>query len=293
MTDPGWLDRREFPFESRFHETAVGRMHYVDEGRGDPIVFVHGVPTWSFLFRKLIAGLSDGHRCVAMDHLGFGLSDKPGSYSYEPQLLADNVEGLLGSLDLEPCTLVVHDWGGPLGLPYAIRHPDRVRRIVLFNTWLWSAAGLRTRVLASLLAGPLFAWAEQRHNASTRLFIPQVMGGRARLTPAIHRQYLEPLAAEGDRKAVLALARAIRDAGPWLDVLWQQISVISGLPALIAWGMRDPVFTAADLARWRGVFDRCEVHRYETVGHFPPEEAGEELCTTIEAFISGGGGTPR
>ena len=113
-------------------------LHYIDEGRGDPVVMVHGTPTWSFLYRHVVKGLSKNYRCIAPDHIGFGLSDKPQGWSYTIEAQAKNLQVLLDSLDLEDITLVVHDFGGPIGLSYAIENPEKVSRLVIMNTWLWS-----------------------------------------------------------------------------------------------------------------------------------------------------------
>jgi haloalkane dehalogenase len=137
-----WLDKKEFPFRSNFINLDMGRMHYVDEGDGEPIVMCHGNPTWSFLYRHLVKGLSPHYRCVAIDYIGFGLSDKPLTWSYLPHEQARNVETLIDRLGLKDITLVVQDWGGPIGLSYALRHPDNVKRLVIMNTWLWSVKGV-------------------------------------------------------------------------------------------------------------------------------------------------------
>jgi haloalkane dehalogenase len=282
--DPDWLDREEYPFESKWFETDAGRMHYVDVGRGDTFVFVHGVPSWSFLFRKLIRGLSDRYRCVAMDHLGFGLSDKPQGYSYDPGDLQLNAERLLESLDLERVILVVHDWGGPLGLPYAIHRPQKVRGLVLFNTWMWPSTGdRRIELFGSILASKAYAALDTRYNVTMRM-LPQALGTRVRMRSEIYRQYAEPLAEASRREGSTALLRAIVGATPWLSVLWQQAGALARFPALLCWGMRDIAFTERDLERWTSLFEQAEVHRYERVGHFPPEEVGDELCAVLDAF---------
>ena len=134
---PVWLDRSLYPFTSRYFDSADGRLHYVDEGAGSPVLFVHGTPTWSFLYRHLVTRLAPRHRVVAVDHLGFGLSDKPAAAPYEPRDHARRLVALLDSLDLSGVTLVVHDFGGPIGLSAALARPERIDRLVLFNSWMW------------------------------------------------------------------------------------------------------------------------------------------------------------
>ena len=139
LARPEWVSETMFPFESRYFTTPSGhRMHYVDEGDGEPIVFLHGNPSWSFEFRHLINGLRSDFRCVAPDHIGFGLSGRSqSSVDHHPDAHAKSFEALLEDLDLRDVTLYMSDWGGPIGLDFARRHPDRVKRIVIANTWSW------------------------------------------------------------------------------------------------------------------------------------------------------------
>src|SRR5690242_14611464 len=152
----GWVDPDAFPFRARFFDSGEGRMHYVDEGGGAPVVLVHGTPAWSFLYRHLIAGLVRTHRVIAIDHLGFGLSDKPADGRYRPADHARRLTALLDHLDLEPVTLAVHGAGGPIGLSYAIERPEKVGAIVLFNTWMWSLENdMNVQRTSRIASGPL------------------------------------------------------------------------------------------------------------------------------------------
>lgn len=141
---------------SRFFQAGEHRLHYIDEGEGEPIVMVHGNPTWSFLYRKFIKELSHTHRCIAPDHLGFGLSDKPSGWSYKPADHAANLAALLDKLDLIDITLIVQDWGGPTGLSYALKNPERVKRLVIMNTWFWPVEDERHyRLFSGMVGGPI------------------------------------------------------------------------------------------------------------------------------------------
>jgi haloalkane dehalogenase len=290
MEHPDWLDRSAYPFTSRWWDTGAGRMHYVDEGSGEPVVFIHGVPTWSFNFRHLLRHLSLTHRCIALDHMGFGLSDKPErGDTHAPEALASHVEGLIEGLRLRDVTLVVHDWGGPLGLAYALRHPANVRRLVLFNTWMWSAEGdLRAQFVARMLASPLYRVLEDRFSVTARLFIPLAMGERGALSREVHRHYIEPLRRREDRHEVWALVRAIRHADAWVGSLWAQRERLAGLPALVLWGLKDPAFTRRDLERWTALLRHAQVHTWPSLGHYPHEERPQEVCERIARFLAGG-----
>ena len=135
---PDWLDRNEYPFESNYFDLPVGKMHYIDEGEGDPIVMVHGNPGWSFEFRNVVKQLSKTNRCIVPDHIGFGLSDKPLGWNYLPKNHAEHFEQLMNHLRLENITLVVNDWGGPIALSYALKKPEKIKKLIIMNTWMWS-----------------------------------------------------------------------------------------------------------------------------------------------------------
>ncbi|MDF1502228.1 alpha/beta fold hydrolase [Roseisolibacter sp. H3M3-2] len=289
MTDPyppAWLDRAAYPFAGRHLATPEGRLHYLDEGNGPPVVLVHGTPTWSFLWRHVVSGLAQKYRVIVPDHLGFGLSDKPPHAGYTPADHARRLTALLAHLDVRDATLVVHDFGGPIGLAHAIAHPDRVSRLVLCNTWLWDLGGdPRMARGGRLAAGPIGRFLYRRLNFSPRVLIPAGFGDRRALTPAVHRQYLAPFPSAADREAPAALARALLAEGAWYERLWQRRAALQGKPALLLWGMRDPAFGPAYLARWREALPQARVVEYADAGHFVPEEVGGALLPELRRFL--------
>lgn len=287
---PPWLDPALYPFESRWLDVGPGRMHYLDEGAGRPVVFVHGGPSWSFLWREPIRALRHRLRCIAPDLLGFGLSEQPAGFSFHPREHARSVAALLDRLDVRDATLVVHDWGGPIGLAFALEHPDRVRDLVLFNTWLWSVRGtLRGELAGRLFGSRLWAWLERRHSLSTRFFLPGVMGDRGRLAPDVHRHYLEPFRDPRSREPNVVLWREILGASDWLASLWERRAAIAAKPALIAWGLADRAFTRADLARWREALPHARVEAFPRAGHFVQEEEPKAVVRLLAGFLRGGG----
>ncbi|MBC7174571.1 MAG: alpha/beta fold hydrolase, partial [Polyangiaceae bacterium] len=196
-----WLDRALYPFALRTHRTDEGAMSYVDEGSGHPILFVHGTPSWSFEWRHSIAALRASHRVVAPDHLGFGLSEKPDA-DYTPADHSRRLLELVRALDLHDITLVLHDFGGPIGLPIALEEPARVRSLVLVNTWAWAHGDDPTvGRISRLVASPLGRFLYRRLNASPRWLVPASFGDRKKLTPIIHRHYVAPFASPEDRMA--------------------------------------------------------------------------------------------
>ena len=283
---PAWLDRSLYPFTSRYFHSADGRMHFVDEGSGPPIVMVHGTPTWSFLYRHLIARLARRHRVIAVDHLGFGLSDKPPKAPYAPSDHAARLVALLDVLDVSGATFVVHDFGGPIGLGAALQRLERVERLVLFNTWMWSLSDDPMIVRGSrLLGGRLGQLLYRRFGFAVNVMMPMAVGDRRVLTPAIRRHYSAPLATPNDRSATWACARALLGSSDWFDGLWEQRERLRGKPMLLLWGMKDPTFGASYLERWRREFPEAHAHTFETSGHFVPEEVPAEIVPIIDQFI--------
>ena len=283
---PGWVDRTLYPYTPHAFVTPEGTMRYVDVGSGPAVVLVHGTPTWSFLYRTLIARLARTHRVIAVDHLGFGLSDKPADAAYRPEDHARRLEALLDSLALPTVALVVHDFGGPIGLAYALRHPERVRQVVVFNSWLWSLADDPRVVRAARLAsGPVGRFLYRRLNFSPRWLIPLVMGDRRRLDPAAHAHYVRPFPTAATREAPLALARALAGSSPWYDGLWSGRERLRGLPMLLLWGMRDPTFGPAALARWQEAFPNARTVEFPDSGHFVLEERSADAVEQVAGFF--------
>ena len=278
---PGWVDRREYPFEPRELDVEGGRLSYVDEGEGAPIVMVHGTPTWSFLYRHLIRELSPRYRCVAPDHLGFGLSDRPADWSYRPEDQARNLARLIETLGLKDITLAVHDYGGPIGLAYALDHPENVRRLVLFNTWMWSFTGDR-RVAwpARILGGRLGRYLYEKRQFSVRVMLRHAVADRRRYTREVEQHYLQAL----DGHATWIYARELLGSGAWFASLWARRDRIARIPTILIWGMKDPAF-ARYLPRWRQVFEQAEVVQLADCGHAPPEERAPESLLFLTRFL--------
>jgi haloalkane dehalogenase len=281
-TKPIWLDENEYPFESNFFSTPYGNIHYVDQGTGDPIVFVPGNPSWSFEARNMIKILSKQYRCIAVDHLGFGLSDKPLDFSYLPQEHAKNLEALLESLNLERITMVVGDWGGPIGLSYAIRHPEKIKSIIITNTWLWSVKNdLYYQGFSGFMGGPIGRWLIRRQNFFAQTVVSMAFGDKSKLTPHIHKHYLEQFSNPEERKGNWVFPKQIIGASDWLESLWNQRNLLNDKVAVIAWGAKDIAFREKELKTWISAFPKARVMRFPNSGHFIPEENPSELADAI------------
>lgn len=279
---PIWLDENEYPFASNFFSTPYGNIHYVDEGTGDPIIFVPGNPSWSFEARNMIKILSKQYRCIAVDHLGFGLSDKPLDFSYLPQEHAKNLEALLESLNLERITMVVGDWGGPIGLSYAIRHPEKIKSIIITNTWLWSVKNdLYYQGFSGFMGGPIGRWLIRRQNFFAQTVVSMAFGDKSKLTPHIHKHYLEQFSNPEERKGNWVFPKQIIGASDWLESLWNQRNLLNDKVAVIAWGAKDIAFREKELKTWISAFPKARVMRFPNSGHFIPEENPSELADAI------------
>ncbi len=290
MHEANWIDKKEYPFKSHSLELEMGKMHYVDEGTGEPVVMVHGNPTWSFIYRHLIKGLSKNFRCIAMDHIGFGLSDKPESWSYYPEDHAKNLKALIGKLNLKDITLVVQDWGGPIGLSYAVSKPENVKRLIILNTWMWSVKGdPHYEKFSKFMGGRIGRFLIRRFNFFVRAVMKKAMGNPSKLTATIHQHYLKALERPEERKGCWTFPKRIIDSSDWLDSLWSQRDKIKNKPALIMWGMKDIAFREQELNRWVSLFFDSKVIKYADAGHFVQEEEGDKMCPVIEEFMEKGG----
>lgn len=286
-----------FPFKPNYHTQSAGhRMHYVDEGpiEGRPVVMVHGNPTWSFYYRKVIDALKDERRCLAPDHVGMGLSDRPDESEYH-YTMASRVADLGHWLDeVEPereIDLLVHDWGGAIGLAWAVQNPERVRRIVLLNTWAFTIPPEMPLPFALKFArtGP-GGFAINRFNAfsglATRLATAHKLDREvARGLTAPYRQ---------GPKSRLATLRFVQDiplkesdpAWPVLAETERHLDRLADKPIHIIWGGKDFVFDDRVLDQWRRVWPQAEIEYLEDAGHYVLEDAPERVVAGVRQFFA-------
>jgi len=281
-----------FPFEGRYLDAGDVRLHYVDEGPRDaaPILLLHGNPTWSYMYRGPIATLSErGHRCVALDHMGFGRSSKPP----EPRryILSTHVQNaieLLDQLDLNDVTLVCHDWGGPIGLGAALERPRRIRAVVAMNTWAWELPSFLPGFLRQFRGEGLGEILALGCNA----VVESIPGGMAKREPdaAMMDAYRAPYPDYWSRIGTLAFIRDIplteNDvSAPLMGHIHESLPQLN-VPLLLVWGMRDRVFVPAFLDQWQAIFP--EAHRIELdAGHYLVEDRPAEVADAIHEFVSG------
>jgi haloalkane dehalogenase len=303
-----WTFEGTWPYEPRWFASADGRMHYVDEGPEDgrPVVLLHGNPTWGYLYRNFIPPLVEaGHRTIVPDHLGFGRSDKPDEpYLYRVPRHAERLDALLESLDLSGATVVPQDWGGPIGLRWATRHPQRVHGLFILNTF---AHGFRPELLPPgkdkvPLPLPLRLFRTpgigevlvKGLDAFKRGFLfQQGVVHRDRLTPTVKRAYRDVHTGWSERTPILVFPREIPVTGEG-PVAQMNAEIEAGLkdhfrskPVHVTWAMKDPAFVPEFLDNlWLDTFPDAQVTKLEDAGHYLQEDAHERIAPELANFVS-------
>ena len=288
------IPRELYPFDDHWLDLDGTRYHYLDEGEGEPVVAVHGNPTWSFYYRDLVRELRTNYRLIAPDHLGCGLSDKPddGAYEYTLSRRVEDFSKLMDDLELNDISLVVHDWGGMIGLAWASQHPERIKRLVILNTaafhlpktksFPWQLWMVRDTPLGPLMVRGLNAFARgATHLACTR----------KRLSKEVRDAYCAPYDSWSDRIATLRFVQDIplRPGEQGYDIVSDtaaRLDVFRDRPVLICWGEKDFVFDHHFLAEWQRILPAAEVHRFADCGHYILEDASEEIIPLIRAFLA-------
>ena len=278
-----------YPFTSLYFDLNPYKLHYLDEGEGEVLLFLHGNPTWSFYYRSLIQNFKDRYRCVAPDHIGCGFSDKPQDYDYTLSTHIDNLEKLVGFLGLKNITLMVHDWGGAIGMGLAVRKPELIKRLVLFNTASFLSMDIPLRI--GLCRIPLLGTILIRYlNLFVRGVLRFGLKRRKRLTQNVRAGYLAPYDTFENRIANLKFVQDIpmEQAVPSYSVIQyieRNLKQFDGYPILIIWGSEDFCFNAKFLNKWREIFPRAEVREVCNAGHLVVEDASDEIIPWIEGFL--------
>lgn len=264
------------------------RMHYLDEGEGSPIVALHGNPTWSFFYRELVKRFKSGHRMIVPDHIGCGLSDKPQNYNYTLEQHIANLEELIERLNPEPFTMVVHDWGGAIGMGYAVRHPEMIKGILFLNT-----AAFRSPDMPATIGLARIPWLGDLLVRGLNAF---VIG--ALLTSTYHplgayicNAYLSPYNSWNNRVGVLRFVQDIpmKPSHPSYQTLTDienKLSLLNDVPKSFVWGARDHVFTPRFLERWKTIYPSAKTTLLEKAGHFVIEDASEKVILALRELLN-------
>ncbi|GAB4588138.1 haloalkane dehalogenase [Nocardia sp. IFM 10818] len=270
-----------YPFRSRWFDSSAGRVHYIDEGIGPTILFCHGAPAWSFLYRHIVQELRDRYRCVAVDYLGFGLSERPESFGYTIAEHTAVLGELIDHLRLDDFLVMGHDWGGPIGLGAVVARADRVRGIVLGNTVFWPVEAMANRAFSAILSSrPMRRRILERNFLVERVLLAE-LGRGLTAAEADHYRAVQPTAEA--RRALAVTPGEIRAARPLLERLARDVPAVLGdKPTLLVWGMRDMAFRPnACLPRMRAAFTDLEVVELPRAQHFIQEHAPGEIAAAI------------
>lgn len=285
-SQPLWLNRQLFPFESKWMNIDGLDLHYVDEGSGPVLLFVHGTPEWSFGFRDLIKDLKRDFRCIAIDHLGMGLSDKTDKASYTVEAHAARLTKFITKLGLTDITIVANDFGGGISLSYATAHPENTRSIILFNTWCWS---LREDPHFSKPASAIDSWfgrfLYKKLNLPVNYIMPAAYADRKKLTREAHDHYKKVVPDAASRIGLYAFALELMNASKYWQSVWNRMHVVEKKPFLIFWGMKDEFVPASNLEKWKQRLPHAKIVEYHDAGHFVQEEKPREMIVEIRDFM--------
>ena len=276
-----------YPFESHRLDAAGAGVHYLDEGEGPPLLLLHGNPTWSFLYRDIVRGLRDRYRCIAPDLPGFGLSTAPPGYRYTPREHADVLERFLLALELDEVTMMVQDWGGPIGFAVAERHPARFSGFVIANTAAWPKSDPGTQAFSRFLGGPI----GRRLILNRNLFVEKILPAGVRRRTLSEREmnaYRGPFPTPRSRVPTAVFPREILASRPFLAEVEDGLAKLRDRPALITWPTADVAFREPERRRWEELFPDHQTVLIEGAGHYVQEDAPGEVVEAIRGWKPSG-----
>jgi len=272
-----------YPFQSRYEKISGADLHYIDEGDGPPLFMLHGNPSWSYVYRRLVKGLRAEFRCIAMDLAGFGLSGAPEGFRYTPQEHVGLVAGLLERLDIRNATLIAHDWGGPIGLAAMLETTGRITRLCLGNTWAWRVNGdFHFEWFSKLMGGPAGRFGTNQFAMFINLVMPVAMK-RRKLSREEMKAYRAPFANGKPRTPMHVFPKHITASGNWLYNLPEKLAVFEG-PAHFIWPESDIAFRNKELERWKALLPQASHTLLPSCGHYLWEDAPGECIEAVRAF---------
>lgn len=275
-----------YPFRSNYLQLGENNLHYVDEGQGQPMLMLHGNPTWSFYYRNLIKTFSPKFRTVVPDHIGCGLSDKPQDYDYVLENHIQNTYKLIRFLDLKKIILVVHDWGGAIGFGLVTRYPELFDRIVILNTGAFRSEHIPARINL-LKQGAFGEFLTRRFNLFA--WPATFMTTTKKLPQKIKDGYLLPYNSYENRVAVARFVQDIpmEETHPSYKTLTDIENKLLSLkhPKLILWGGKDFCFDHHFFEKWVSLYPEASAYWYADAGHYVLEDALDEVSSKILDFV--------
>jgi haloalkane dehalogenase len=274
-------DPQLYPFTSRWFDSSRGRVHYLDEGSGRPILLCHGNPTWSFLYRDIITRLRDQFRCIAVDYLGFGLSERPSGFGYTIEEHARVVGELVDHLNLDGYLSMGQDWGGPISMAADVDRADRVGGVVLGNTWFWPIDVAQMKVFSKVMSSWPMQWAILHRNVFVERLLP--LGTASTLSADVMTHYRGVQPNPQARAGVARMPKELLAARPLLQRLARDVpATLGSKPALLVWGMKDFAFKpASTIPRMRETFPDHVLIELPGANHFIQEDAPDRIAAAI------------
>lgn len=268
------INKDLFPFQNNFLHLDDGtKIHYIDEGEGPVLLMLHGNPTWSFLYRKMITALKSDFRCIAPDFPGFGLSEQTDAYDFSAESHSKVLEEFLRKINIDHYILIAQDWGGPIGLSVAEKHPDKIIGAVLGNTWAWALKGnYRYEGFSWVMGGPIGRWMAKSFNGVWKVFMKK--GFYKKPSRETLAMYEAPFTEKNNRTQTAIFPRQLIKAYEFEKTLEKKLNKISNIPVLFTWGVKDFAFKIDQLERFKRHFPIHQTHLLET-GHFWQDEQGE------------------
>ncbi|HFD81666.1 MAG TPA: alpha/beta fold hydrolase, partial [Gammaproteobacteria bacterium] len=274
------IDRDLFPYQPHYLKLeGGGRLHYVDEGQGPVLLLLHGNPTWSFLYRHMVAELSDRFRVIAPDYPGFGLSTAGEAYGYTPAEHARAILQLVTTLDLQAMVIMVQDWGGPIGFKVALDSPSRVAGFVIGNTWAWPLERPGQKGFSLLMGGWPGRFGAWCCNLVVRFFLSK--GVASGLSDRELAMYLGPFVSRESRRPTHLFPAQLRSAGAFLDEIHRKLPTLADRPVLLTWGLEDFAFQEPERTRFESLFPQHETLLLKNAAHFIQEDAPGEISAAI------------
>ena len=278
------VNKPTLPFSSKYIEVPDGRMHYFDEGAGPVILFVHGIPEWSMTYSKMIEELSSSFRSIVPDHLGFGLSDKRIDIDLKPAAHSARLLQFIERLGLSNIHLVVHDFGGPIGIGALAQKPELFSSLTISNTWLWNLAGTKAGAGLKMMQGFFGKWLYLSYGFSVKYMAKNAFADKAQFVQW-KDVFMYPHQTKLDRLANYQLMLEMLNSGKWYDSTLAAFKKLD-IPAQFAWGMKDKFFPHEEyLERWKKELPGKKIITLEASGHFPQLEVPKEFAAAIKSFI--------
>ncbi len=283
-TRPSWLSKDLYPFDDHWIDIDGNTVHYVDEGKGPTLLLLHGNPTWSFEHRNLIKQLSGSYRCISLDYPGFGLSTARSGYSFLPREHSEIVEKFALALNLRDITLVMEDWGGPIGLGFAGRRPDLIRSLVIGNTWAWPVNGdPQFENFSNFMGGPVGSFLNRNFDFMVNVGIPR--STERSLSHEVMTAYRGPFPTRSSRAATTILAQSIIGSHDYLAEVEANLNELADRPVLILWPLKDRAFKAKEREHFESIFKNHRTVLLPEAKHYIQEDEPVRIAEEIRKFV--------